>query len=316
GSRPIMLEAFPLGERIVSSTGALALTSVPASMAIIGGGYIGVELGTAWAKLGSQVTIVDAADSILSQVAPVLRQPVERRLAALGIQVRVGVTAEQPTAHGLALDTGEHIEADVIVVAVGRRPNSDKASLDTLEIELDSHGHIVVDAQMRAASGIYAIGDLVAGPALAHKASAEAETAVDAIVGGRGSISPAAIPEVIFSDPEIMSVGEPLPSADLSTKDHGTLVSHRFPHVASARARTIGETSGSTYVVTDEHGTVVGVHSVGPHASELAGEATLAIELAATVEDIARTIHAHPTMSESLAEASWLAHGHPLHVRR
>ena len=113
-----------------------------------------------------------------------------------------------------------------------------------------------------------------------------------------------------------MSVGEPLPSADLSTKDHGTLVSHRFPHVASARARTIGETSGSTYVVTDEHGTVVGVHSVGPHASELAGEATLAIELAATVEDIARTIHAHPTMSESLAEASWLAHGHPLHVRR
>ena len=322
GSRPIMLEAFPLGERIMSSTGALALTSVPASMAIIGGGYIGVELGTAWAKLGSQVTIVDAADTILSQVAPVLRQPVERRLAALGIQVRVGVTADQPTAHGLVLDTGEHIGADVIVVAVGRRPNSDKASLDTLEIELDSQGHIAVDAQMRAASSIYAIGDLVAGPALAHKASAEAETAVDAIVGRPGSFSPAAIPEVIFSDPEIMSVGEPLPSADFSTKahgstkDHGTLVSHRFPHVASARARTIGETSGATYVVTDEHGTVVGVHSVGPHASELAGEATLAIELAATVEDIARTIHAHPTMSESLAEASWLAHGHPLHVRR
>lgn len=311
GSRPIELDSFPLDERIVSSTGALALTTVPPSMAVIGGGYIGVELGTAWAKLGASVTIIEAADSILAALAPALRRPVERRLETLGIDVRVGSTANHPTDQGLVLTNGEHIDADIIVVAVGRRPNSDRCSLDSVGIELDAGERIVVDAQMRAKPGMYAIGDLVAGPALAHKASAEAEAAVNAIVGTPGTFSPAAIPEVIFSDPEIMSVGEPIPDSD-----EAGLQSHRFPHIASPRARTIGETSGATYVVVDAEGTVVGVHAVGPHASELAGEATLAIELAATAEDVALSIHAHPTMSESLAEAAWLALGHPLHVRR
>lgn len=311
GSRPVMLDAFPLGERVVSSTGALALTAVPSTITVIGGGYIGVELGTAWAKLGADVTIVEAAPSILPHVPSALRQPVERRLEHLGITVLTGVMADHPTDQGLALDTGQQLDAEIIVVAVGRRPNSDQASIDTLGLTIDDGGRIVVDAQMRAKQSIYAIGDLTPGPALAHKASAEAETAVHAILGGRHTFTPAAIPEVIFSDPEILSVGAPLD--DLAT--HG-LTCHRFPHIASARARTIGETSGATYVIADDQGTVVGVHAVGPHVSELAGEAALAIEMAATVEDLAGTIHAHPTMSESIAEASWLALGHPLHVRR
>ncbi len=311
GSRPVMLDAFPLSNRIMSSTGALAMTGVPTTMTVIGGGYIGVELGTAWAKLGAAVTIVEAAPSILPHVSSVLRQPVERRLHDLGITVLTGVIADLPTDQGLVLDTGQQVDAEIIVVAVGRRPNSDQASIDTLGLTIDEGGRIIVDAQMRAIQGIYAIGDLTPGPALAHKASAEAETAVHAILGGSHTFAPAAIPEVIFCDPEILSVGAPL--NDLATDG---LTRHRFPHIASARARTIGETSGATYVIADDQGTVVGVHAVGPHVSELAGEAALAIEMAATVEDLAGTIHAHPTMSESLAEASWLAVGHPLHVRR
>ncbi|MCL4119369.1 UNVERIFIED_CONTAM: hypothetical protein GTU68_037065 [Idotea baltica] len=306
GSRPIMLDAFPLSDRIVSSTGALALTSVPATMAVIGAGYIGVELGTAWAKLGAQVTVIEQGPSILPHVPPELRQPVERRLNQLGITVRTNTTAGQPTPQGLQLDSGEHLDADITVVAIGRRPNSDQASIDTLGLTMNAQGQILVDAHMRAKPGIYAIGDLTPGPALAHKASAEAETAVHSILGRSYPFAPAAIPEVIFSDPEIMSVGAPIDQSS----------THRFPHIASARARTLGETSGATYVVADGDGTVVGVHAVGPHVSELAGEATLAIEMAATVEDLASTIHAHPTMSESLAEAAWLAVGHPLHVRR
>jgi dihydrolipoamide dehydrogenase len=311
GSRPMMLDAFPLDERTVSSTGALALSVVPHTMSVIGGGYIGVELGTAWAKLGAIVTIVEAAASILPHVSPSLRQPVERRLNDLGITVLTGVMADHPTDQGLVLDTGHELAAEIIVVAVGRRPNSDEASIETLGLTIDEGGHILVDAQMRAKQGIFAIGDLTPGPALAHKASAQAETAVNAILGGSHTFTPAAIPEVIFSDPEILSVGVSLD--DVSA--HG-LTRHRFPHVASARAHTIDKTAGATYVIADDQGTVVGVHAVGPHVSELAGEAALAIEMAATVEDLAGTIHPHPTMSESVAEASWLATGHPLHVRR
>lgn len=311
GSRPIMLENFPLGEQIVSSTGALALTELPRSMVVIGGGYIGVELGTAWAKLGAQVTIVEASDSILPGIAQELRQPVERRLGQLGVDMRLGTIAERPNDRGVLLDSGASIDADVIVVAIGRRPNSDQASLDMLSIQIAPTGHIVVDEKMNAGRGIYAIGDLVAGPALAHKASAEAEVAVDAVLGQTTSFAPAAIPAVIFSDPEIITVG-----VDLSQATRLGLSVHRFPHAASARAHTIGDSSGSTYLVVDASGTVVGVHAVGPHVSELAGEAALAIEMAATTQDLALTIHPHPTISESLSEAAWLAEGHPLHIRR
>lgn len=311
GSRPIALEAFPFGDRIMSSTGALSLRSMPETMAIIGAGYIGIELGTAWAKLGAQVTIIEAAESILPAVATELRLPVARHLDSLGIRTILGTTAVEPTAAGLILSSGQEVAADIVVVAVGRRPNSDQAGVDRLGIETAPSGHLVVDQQMRAGFGLYAIGDLVAGPALAHKATAEAEVAVDAILGRPTLFAPAAIAEVIYSDPEIMSVGVDLATAE----QHGHQI-HRFHHAASARAQTIGDNTGSTYLVCDSAGTVLGVHAVGPHVSELAGEAAVAIELAATIEDLALTIHPHPTMSESIVEAAWIARGHPLHVRR
>lgn len=311
GSRPILLDAFPLGERIVTSTGALALTQVPKTMVVIGGGYIGIELGTAWAKLGTRVTIVEATDTILPGMAEVLRTPVERRLNALGINVLTSTRAMRPTPAGLITNDEVEVAGDVIVVAVGRRPNSDQAGLDVAGVAIDPRGHIVVDEQLRAASGVFAIGDLVTGPALAHKASAEAEIAVEAILGKAVAFQPAAIPAVVFSDPEILTVGEPIAGAE----ERGLTV-HRFPHSASARAMTHRDPSGATYVITDVMQTVVGIHAVGPHVSELAGEAALAVEMAATIEDLSLTIHAHPTMSETIAEATWLARGMPLHIRR
>jgi len=232
------------------------------------------------------------------------------RLSTLGIETLTSCQATELTATGVRLDNGAEVPAQTIVVAVGRRPNTDQASIDTLGLTLSPTGHIIVDEHMRAAPGIYAIGDMVPGPALAHKASAEAEVAVDAILR-RTAVSPGAIPAVMFSDPEIMMVGVGLDQA----RDQGCTVA-RFPHAALARAHTLGRSQGSTYLVTDAAGTIVGVHAVGPHASELAGEATLAIEMAATAEDLALTVHAHPTMSESMVGAAYMARGLPLHVRR
>lgn len=311
GSRPRTLPGFELGGRVVDSTGALALSSLPSTMVVIGGGYIGIELGTAWAKLGVQVTIVEASDTLLGELPAALRRPVEHRLNDLGITVVLNDLAAEQTPGGVRLASGAEVPGDIVVVAIGRRPNSDRCSLSSVGITLDDHGFVNVDAQMRAARNIYAIGDLVAGPALAHKASAEAEVAVEAIRGWGTSFAPSAIPAVVFSDPEIITVGvtpEQAASEDLAV--------HRFPHAASARAKTIGEPTGMTIVVVDEHDTILGLHAVGPHVSELAGEATLAIEMAATLEDLALSIHPHPTMSETIAEAAWLAQGSPLHIRR
>jgi len=310
GSRPIELPLLPFGDRVVSSTGALAFDALPPTMAIVGAGYIGVELGTAWAKLGTRVTLIEAKPRILPDLAAELARPVAERLLELGVQVRTGQRAQQQLPTGLLLEGGEPVDAEVIVVAVGRMPNTDRASIDTLPIEFTQSGHIVVDDAMRAGPGIYAIGDIVPGPALAHKATAEAEVCVDTIVRKPSPPRSDVIPAVVFSDPEIMTVGISLDQA----QGHGCTVS-RFPLRASARAQTIGSVDGATYLVVDRSQTIVGVHAVGPHVSELAGSAALAVELAATIEDLSLTIHPHPTISESLPEAAWIARGHPLHVR-
>jgi len=311
GSRPVLLPGIDLSPTTVTSTGALAIEELPSSAVVIGAGYIGVEIGTAWAKLGVRVSLVDTASSILPGMAELLRRPVARRLETLGVDVHTSSRVVRRTPTGVDLESGDSIDADLVVITVGRRPNSDQASIDTIGIELTPGGHIVVDEWMRATTGVYAIGDLVDGPALAHKATAEAEVAVDAITGRIGPGRPTVVPAVVFSDPEIMSVG-----AGLEDGSGATHQVRRFPHTASARAQTIGEPAGGTYLVVDEAGTVLGVHAVGPHVSELAGEAALAVEMAATVEDLSLTVHPHPTMSESIAEAAWLARGHPLHIRR
>ena len=325
GSRPVELADLPFAhERVLDSTGALfAIDEIPDRLVIVGGGYIGVELGTAWAKLGAGVTIVEAAPSILPELAPRLGRLVARRLRQLGVDVKTGTTARGLDGDELVLSTAdatrdaasdgaaERIAADKVVVAVGRRPNTDDLGLDVVGVAPDERGLIPVDADRRATSTVLAIGDVTAGPALAHKAVAEAEVAARTVAGERAAFDPAAIPAVVFADPEVATVGMTVGAAELAGIAARGFV---FPLTASARARTVGQTIGQVELIADEEGTVIGANLAGPHVSELAGEMALAIEMAATVEEVAATIHPHPTMSEGIVESALGLLGHPLHV--
>jgi dihydrolipoamide dehydrogenase len=316
GSRSIELPGLPFeGERVLDSTAALALTGVPASVAVVGAGYIGLELGTALAKLGAHVTIVEALDRVLPTVDVALTRPVVRRLQELGVDLRLSTTAERLDGPSLVVrdGEGEHaVPAQRVVVAVGRVPNTDDLGLDAAGVPVGPDGLIPVGADRRATARIAAIGDVVGGPALAHKASAEAAVAAEALSGRPAAFEPAAIPAVIFTDPEIGTVGLTEADAREAGMDVRTAT---FPLAASGRAATLGAADGFTRLVVDA-GTdrVVGVHVVGPHASELVAGATLAVELMASPEDLAGTIHPHPTLSESLHEAAELVLGHPIHV--
>lgn len=302
GSRPIELKILPFdGKRIIDSTAALALTTLPSTMAVVGGGYIGVELGTAYAKLGTRVTIVEALDHVLPAMDPGLGAVVARRLKALGVEVITGSPVEGADAKGLVLAGGRSVEADVIVVAVGRRPCTDSLGLEHTPLTLDAAKLINVEPSRRASKHVLAIGDVTAGPALAHKASAEALVAARTAAGERAAFDPAAIPMVVFSDPEVVSVGLTTAAAREGGLDAKSM---KFPFTASGRARTLAATDGYVELVTDADGTVVGGHAVGVGVSELAGELALAIEMAATATDVAFTIHPHPTLSESVMEAA------------
>lgn len=318
GSRPIELADLPFSDdRIVSSTGALFdFDRVPESIAVVGGGYIGVELGTAWAKLGSAVTIVEASDSILPGLDARLSRVVGRQLKQLGVTVLTSTFAQAMTDQGLTVEGTagtSTVSAAKVIVCVGRTPNTADLGLNTVGVTPGADGRIPVDPGRRAARRILAIGDITAGPALAHKATAEAEVAARTAAGETAVFDPAAVPAVVFCDPEIATVG--LSAAEAA--DAGAEVTKFvFPLGASSRAQTLGATTGHMELVADAEGTVLGAHLAGPHVSELIGEMTLAIEMAATVEEIAATIHPHPTMSEGLLEAAHGAIGLPLHVRR
>jgi dihydrolipoamide dehydrogenase len=316
GSRPIELPGLPPdGERVLDSTGALALTETPSSVAIVGAGYIGLELGTALAKLGARVTVVEALDRVLDGIDQSLTVPVLRRLRARGVDVRLQTTAQRLEGGGLVVDgpDGEdRVEAEMVVVAVGRVPNTEDLGLGSAGVPAGEDGLIEVGEDMRATARIAAIGDVVAGPALAHKATAEAAVAAEALSGQPAAFDVRAVPEVIFTDPEIATVG--LTEAQAREAGLDPVVA-TFPLAASGRAGTMGERDGFTRLVTDvATDRVVGVHVVGPHASELVAGGALAIELMASPGDVAATIHPHPTLSEGLHEAAALALGHPIHV--
>lgn len=315
GSRPAALPGLPWSPHVLDSTGTLALAALPASVAVVGAGYIGVEIGTALAKLGARVTLVEAAARILPGLDPALTRPVHSRLRALGVDVRTATRATGHAGGRLAVTgaaDGATVDAETVVVAVGRVPNTDDLGLDRAGIAVGAGGLIATDERMLAAPNVAAIGDVVAGPALAHRASAQGRVAAEALSGRPAAFDPTAIPAVVFSDPEIASVGLDAAAARAA----GLRVrAASFPLAASARARTLGATAGAATVVVDADGDrIVGIHVVGPHASELAGEATLAVETMAAPDDLAGTIHPHPTMSEALHEAVELVLGRPLHV--
>jgi dihydrolipoamide dehydrogenase len=307
GSRPRQLAEFPVdGRRIVDSTGALALRELPDSVAVIGAGYIGIELATAFAKLGSQVTLLEVQSRILPEMPAMFARPVDRRLGELGITRHLGCTGLAPTSDGVRFTTSDveqTVAAEAILVAAGRVPNTDQIGLHTARVDVDETGRIPVQAD-RTIRGtqLAAIGDVVAGPMLAHKASAEAVVAAEALCGHRVAFDPAAIPLVVFSDPEIASAGmdaEAAKAAGISA--HAVTV----PLRANARAATVAASIGFAQLVVDtDLDAVIGVHLVGPHASELIAEGVLAIEMGAAPGDLAATIHPHPTLSESLHEAA------------
>jgi dihydrolipoamide dehydrogenase len=318
GSRPAPLPGLACdGQRVLDSTGALALTAVPESVAVVGAGYVGLELGTALAKLGTRVTVVEALDRVLTSVDAALAAPVLRSLAALGVDVRLGTTPRRLDDGALVLagpDGEDRVDARVVVVAAGRLPNTDALGLDAAGIDVGPGGLIDVGEDMRAAERIAAIGDVVTGPALAHKATAEAAVAAEALSGRPAAFDARAVPVVIFTDPEIGTVGLTEAQAREEGLDAATAT---FPLSAAGRAATLGARDGFTRLVTDAAtDRVVGVHIVGPHASELIAGGALAIELMAAPGDVAATIHPHPTLSEGLHEAAALLLGHPLHVGR
>ncbi|NNF52803.1 MAG: dihydrolipoyl dehydrogenase [Acidimicrobiales bacterium] len=309
GSRPVALPSLHGDGSVplIDSTGALALDTVPERMVVIGGGYIGVELGTAWTKLGSAVTIVEMGARILPGMDAALAKVVHRRLDELGVTVLANATAETTSAANVVVRSGgdrTEIPASCAVVAIGRRPNTDQLNLDHVGVNLSPTGHIQVAPNRLAAGRIYAIGDVTEGPALAHKATAEADVAADAIVGKPASFDPAVIPEIVFSDPEVASVG-----AAAGAK------AFKFPFSAGSRAQTLGNRFGFIRLVADKDDTIIGAQLAGQGVSELIAELALAIEMAATVTDVADTIHPHPTMSEAVMEAAFGLQGRPLHVR-
>ena len=316
GSRPAELPGLARdGITILNSTDVLALDHLPERIAVIGAGYIGLELGTALAKLGAKVTIVEYASRVLPTMDAMFARPIDRRLRQLGIEVRLNTAAVSFGDGVLDLassETPSQIRADIVVVAVGRIPNTDQLGLDAAGIMVDSRGLVPVGADRRARRHIAAIGDIVTGPALAHKATAEADVAVEALCGHPAAFAPATIPAVVFCDPELASAGITVDEGRAAGIDIDCVT---IPMGASGRAATMDARDGFVQLVWErDTQTVVGVHIAGAHASELIAEAVLAIEMAATLEDVAGSIHAHPTLSEQLGEAAHLALGRPVHV--
>nr|CAD6409115.1 dihydrolipoyl dehydrogenase [Rhizobium sp. Q54] len=317
GSAPVELPVLPFGGRVISSTEALSLPDIPKSLAVVGAGYIGLELGTAFAKLGSKVTVVEAQERILPLYDAALTQPVAKRLAALGVDVLLNARVTGLSADGGALlvETAkgdERIAADRILVTVGRRPVTEGWGRE--ELELDMEGRFIrIDGQCRTSMrGIYAIGDVTGEPMLAHRAMAQGEMVAEIIAGRRRNWEKVAIPAVCFTDPEIVSVGLAPEEARRAGYEVKT---GQFPFAANGRAMTLVSEDGFVRVVAraDNH-LVLGIQAVGAGISELSAVFALALEMGARLEDIAGTIHAHPTQSEAFAEASLKALGHALHI--
>ncbi len=322
GSRPIEIPGFKFdGKLIVDSTGALDFAQVPERFLVVGGGYIGIEIGTLYAKLGAKVTVVEALPAILPGTDPELGQVVSRKLKKLGVEVMTGAKAKSWTeksgkaAVTLELAGGQEatVEVDKVLVSVGRRPNSENLGLEEVGVKIE-RGFVPTDRRMRTnVPGIYAIGDLVGQPMLAHKASREAEVVAEVIAGHKSEMDVRTIPSVIFSDPEIASAG--ITADEAEKKGHKVKIG-KFPFVALGRAIANADTDGFVKVIIDaDSKEVLGIHVVGNGASDIIAEAALAIEMGALADDISLTIHAHPTLPEAIMEAAKASLGEAIHIQ-
>jgi dihydrolipoamide dehydrogenase len=323
GSEVMNLPGVTIDEKsIVSSTGALSLPAVPKKMIVIGGGYIGLEMASVWKRLGSEVTIVEFLDKIVPMMDQEIARNLQKTLVKQGMNFALGKKVISSVNDGkkvtLELEnvsdkSKEKLEADVVLVSIGRKPHTENLGLENIGVKLDSRSRIEVDGNYQTNVGnIYAIGDVIAGPMLAHKAEEEAVAAVEMMAGQKPHVNYDTIPSVIYTWPEVASVGkteEELKSASIDYK------AGKFPFMANSRARASGDADGMVKILAcSKSDKILGVHIMGPHAGTMIGEAVLAMEYYASSEDVARTCHAHPTLSEAIKEAALSVLSRAIHI--
>ncbi len=323
GSEPTPLPGIAIDEeRIVTSTGALSFAKVPRRLIVVGGGYIGLELGSVWRRLGAQVTVVEFLDRIVPAMDREIGQQLHKVLEKQGLGFRlstkvVGAEANKsdvllkisPAAGGKT----ETLAADAVLVAIGRRPHTEGLGLSEIGVEIDNVGRIKTDAHFRTSvPGIYAIGDVIAGPQLAHKAEDEGVAAAEIIAGQAGHVNYDAIPAVVYTAPEVASVGR----TEEELKDSGVLYKvGKFPFTANPRARIMAATEGMVKILSDaKTDRILGVHIIGAEAGTMIHEAVVAMEFGASAEDLARICHAHPTLNEAVREAALAAGARAIHI--
>ena len=323
GSESMPLKGVEVDEKqICTSTGALELESVPKSMVVIGGGVIGLELGSVWARLGTKVTVVEFLDRILPGMDGEVAKNFQRILEKQGFSFKLGskVTGAKKDASGVTLTVepakggeAESLKADVVLLAIGRRAYTAGLGLDKVGVAMDERGRVVVDSHFQSnVPGIYAIGDVIAGPMLAHKAEDEGVAIAEIIAGQHGHVNYDAIPGVVYTHPEVANVGqteEQLKAAGIAYKVG------KFPFSANGRARAMNETEGFVKILADAAtDRVLGCHIIGPEAGTLIAEVVTTIEFGGSAEDIGRVCHAHPTLSETVKEAALAVDGRPVHI--
>lgn len=311
GSTPVELGIAPFdGEQIVDSWGALDFTAVPESLGVVGGGVIGLELGSVWSRLGAKVVVLEAMDDFLFMADRQVAKEAQKQFKKQGLDIHLGAKVTSAKVNGKAVsveyedkDGKQTLEVEKLVVAVGRRPFTDGLFADDSGVQLDERGFIQVDDECRTAvKGVFAVGDCVRGPMLAHKGSEEGVMAADLIAGEIAEVNYAVIPSVIYTAPEIAWVGKTEEEVKASGRKYKT---GSFPFAASGRAKAMEQTAGMVKIISAvDDDEILGVHIVGPMAGELISEAVLAMEFSASTEDIQRTIHAHPSLAEAMHEAS------------
>jgi dihydrolipoamide dehydrogenase len=323
GSEVAPLPGIAIDEKqIVSSTSALLLDAVPKRMVVIGGGYIGLEMGTVWQRLGADVTVVEYFDRILPPMDGEVSKQMLRILQKQGMKFKLStkVTGAKTAKSGVTLTlepaaggAAETLETDIVLVAVGRRPYTDRLDLDKAGVALDEKGRVKTDAHFATnVPGVYAIGDAIAGPMLAHKAEDEGTVLAEMLAGQSGHIDYNLIPGVVYTWPEVASVGK----TEERLKQEGVAFkAGKFPFTANGRARAMNMTDGFVKILADATtDKILGVHIIGPEAGTLIAEVVMAMEFGASSEDIARTCHAHPTLEEAVKEAALAVDGRPIHI--
>jgi dihydrolipoamide dehydrogenase len=309
-------------QQIATSTGALALGKVPGHLVVVGGGYIGLEMGSVWRRLGSQVTVVEFLDRIVPGMDGEVGRQFQRLLERQGLKFRLStkVTAAKKSESGVTLTlepaqggAAETLACDAVLVAIGRRPYTEGLGLDACGVALDNRGMIQVDAHFRTnLEGIYAIGDVIRGPMLAHKAEDEGVAVAEIIAGQAGHVNYEAIPGIVYTFPEVATVGR---TEEQLKADGVDYKAGKFPFTANGRARAMAATDGFVKILADaKTDRVLGCHIIGPDAGTLIHEVVIAMEFGASAEDIARTCHGHPTLNEAVKEAALAVAGRPIHL--